>query len=94
MEEQERKIVREYKDIREDYAPQEGIFADEPDRVARVKWIIENRLTETERTLILLYTDCQSFRQLGRRLGLSHTTVYTLIKNIKKKIIEEYEHLR
>lgn len=90
----EKEIAREYKDIRKDYAYDGGIFADEPDRVARVKWIIENRLTETERTLILLYADCQSFRKLGRRMGLSHTTVYTLIKGIKKKILEEYEHLR
>lgn len=86
--------VKEYKEIREEYAYDADIFTADGDRVAAIKWIIENRLTQVERTLILLYADCQSYRKLGKRLGLSHTTVYTLIKDIKAKILHEYETIR
>lgn len=89
----EKDIARDYKDVREDYRFDPSIFSQEPDRTARVKWIIDNRLTEVERILILLYVDCQSFRKLGRRLGLSHQTCAKEVRRIKAKILQEYEEL-
>ena len=89
----EKALVRSYKEIREDYTFDPDIFSPEDERVAAVKWIIQNRLTEVERTIILLYTDIQSYRKLGKRLGISRSTCYTLVQNIRKKILKEYEHL-
>lgn len=89
----DKKIAREYKDLREDYRFDPSIFSTEPDRTARVKWIIDHRLTEVERILILLYVDCQSFRALGRRLGLSHQTCAKEVRRIKAKILQEYQTL-
>lgn len=66
---------------------------DEPDKVYAVKDIIANRLDEVDRTLILLYADCQSFRKLGERLGMSHTTVRKEIVRIKNNIRDLYERL-
>lgn len=86
-------VARDYKTIREDYRFDPSIFSTEPERVARVKWIIDNRLTDVERILILLYVDCQSYRKLGRRLGLSHQTCAKEVRRIKAKIIKEYEKL-
>lgn len=88
--------VRHYKSIREDYTFDASIFSTEPERTARLKWIIQHRLTQVEQTIILLYADCQSLRKLGARLGLSHTLVAKEVQRIRKKIIEEYnrhEHL-
>ena len=85
--------ARTYKSIREDYRYQGDIFTQDPDRVARVKWIIDNRLTDTERIFILLYVDCQSYRKLGRRMGLSHQTCAKEVRRIKAKILEEYNKL-
>lgn len=58
-----------------------------------VKDIIANRLNVVDRTLILLYADCQSFRKLGERMGMSHTTVRKEIVRIKNEIRELYERL-
>ena len=89
----DKEIARDYKSIREDYRWDGSIFSQEPDRIARVKWIIDNRLTEVERILILLYVDCQSYRKLGKRLGLSHQTCAKEVRRIKAKILEEYNKI-
>jgi len=86
--------VRDYKSIREDYRYDGSLFSDEPDKVARVKYIIDNKLSQVDRTLILLYTDCQSLRKLGKRLGLSHTCVAKEIRRIRENILTQYETLK
>ena len=55
--------------------------------------IIAERLTEVDRTLILLYCDCLSYRKLGKRLGLSHTTVAAEIRRIRQLILDEYDKM-
>ena len=86
----DKEIARDYKSIREDYRWDGSIFSQEPEKIARVKWIIDNRLTEVERILILLYVDCQSYRKLGQRLGLSHQTCAKEVRRIREKILDEY----
>ena len=90
----EKEIVRDYKTIREDYTFNPDIFNDEPEKVARVKYIINRRLNQVDRTLIILYTDCQSYRKLGKRLGLSHTTIRGEIMRIKAEILRIYNELK
>ena len=92
--EAERAIARDYKDIRQDYQFEGGPFSQEPDRVAKTKWIIEHKLTEVDRTLIILYVDCHSYRKLGKRLGLSHTLVGKEIRRIRAHILAEYEKIK
>lgn len=87
---EERKVVGEYKAVRQDYEWDASIFNDEPERVARVKEIIATRLTEPERILFIMYTDCGSLRLLARRLGLSHTTLNSEIRRIRNIILTEY----
>lgn len=89
----EKDAVRDYKEIRQDYAFDPDIMNDEPERVARVKYIVNNRLNQVDRTLIILYADCQSYRKLGKRLGLSHTTVAVEINRIKAEIRRMYDEL-
>ena len=86
-------IVRDYKDIREDYAYQADIFATEPERSARVKRIIET-LPPSDRILITMYADCQSLRKLAARLGLSHTTLRGEIVRIRATINEKYNKIQ
>lgn len=89
----EKDAARDYKEIRQDYAFDPDIMNDEPERVARVKYIVNNRLNQVDRTLIILYADCQSYRKLGKRLGLSHTTVAVEINRIKAEIRRIYDEL-
>ena len=81
---------REFKDIEADYKHDPSIFAQDGDRVAAVKYIIDHKLSRVDKTLILIYTDCQSFRKMGQRLGFSHTTMRQEVKRIKDIILAEY----
>lgn len=84
-------IIRDFKEIKEDYKFSDDIMCNEDERIHRIKEIINNKLSIVDKTLILLYTDCQSYRKLGQRLGLSHMTCRKEIMRIKAIILKEYE---
>jgi len=81
---------RDFKDIEADYKFDPSIFTADEDRVAALKYIIDNKLSRVDKTLILIYADCLSFRKMGKRLGFSHTTMRNEVKRIKGIILEEY----
>lgn len=87
----EREIVRDYREIKEEYAWHPDIFTKDDERVAKVKEIINTKLSVIDKTIIILYADCQSYRKLGKRLGVSHMTIRREVQRIKKIIISEYE---
>lgn len=84
-------IIRDFKEIKEDYKFSDDIMCNEDERIHRIKEIINTKLSIVDKTLILLYTDCQSYRKLGQRLGLSHMTCRKEIMRIKNIILKEYE---
>ena len=85
---------RDFKDIEADYAFDPSIFTQDGDRVAAIKYIIDNKLSRVDKTLILIYADCLSFRKMGKRLGFSHTTLRGEVTRIKKIILEEYAKMQ
>lgn len=87
------KAFREYKDIEADYRFDPSIFTQDNEKVAALKYIIDNKLSRVDKTLILLYADCLSFRKMGQRLGFSHTTMRIEVKRIKGIILDEYKKL-
>lgn len=70
----------------EQYRPDDDIFNDEPEKVRLTKEAIFECLSETDRLLICLYAEIGSLRKLGELLGVSRTTAYFQIKEIKKKV--------
>ena len=86
----EREIVKDYREIKDDYAWRPDIMNNDDERVARVKEIINTKLSTADKTIILLYADCQSYRKLGKRLGVSHMTIRREVQRIKKIILEEF----
>ena len=88
-----KEIIRDFRDIKEDYVFDQDIMNMEDERVHKIKEIINTRLSLVDKTLILLYVDCQSFRKLGERLGLSHMTCRKEIVRIKNIILKEYERI-
>lgn len=88
------KAYRDYKDIEAEYRFDPSVFTEDPDRVAALKYIIDNKLSRVDKTLILIYADCLSFRKMGKRLGFSHTTMRCEVKRIKDIILEEYEKMQ
>ena len=83
-------IVRTYRDIRQDFVLADPLFSNEPDKVRRVKEIVLNRIPQVDRTIILMYADCGSLREMGRRLGLSHSSVKVIVDRIREDILREY----
>lgn len=88
----ENKVVREFRKIKEDYAFDPDIMNDEDERTSKVKEIIDTKLSLEDKTIILLYVDCQSLRKLGNRLGVSHMTIRRDVQRIKQIILNEYEN--
>lgn len=88
------KAFRAFKDIESDYRFDPSIFTQDEERVASVKYIIDNKLSRVDKTLILIYADCLSFRKMGKRLGFSHTTMRCEVSRIKKIILDEYKKMQ
>lgn len=86
-------LTADYKTIRKDYDFDGSVFSKDAPRVALLKYILKERLSDVDRTLIILYIDLQSYRKLGRRLGFSHTVVAKEIRRIKAQVLEEYKKL-
>lgn len=85
---------RDYKDIEADYRFDPSIFTADGEKVAAIKYIIDNKLTRVDKTLILIYADCLSFRKMGKRLGFSHTTMRGEVTRIKGIILDEYNKMK
>ena len=86
----EREVVSEFRKIRQDYTYNPDIMNEEDERLTRVKKIIDTKLSLADKTIILLYVDCQSYRKLGARLGVSHMTLRREVQRIKNIILKEY----
>lgn len=85
-------IAKDFREIKQDYAYDPDIMNVEDERANRIKQIIDTKLSLADKTIILLYVDCQSLRKLGRRLGVSHVTISKDVQRIKKIILQEYEN--
>ena len=86
----EREIIKDFKEIKDDYAWHPDIFTKDDERVSKIKEIINTKLSLVDKTIILLYADCQSYRKLGKRLGVSHMTIRDECLRIKKIKLREY----
>ncbi len=63
-------------------------FCEDDSRVSKLKWIIANQISPTDRTIILLYCELGSQRQVGKMLGVSASTVNIQLKRIRNQIKE------
>lgn len=88
----ENEVVKEYRQIKEDYKFNPDIMCTDDPRVSRLKEIIDTKLSQVDKTIILLYADCQSLRKLGKMMHLSHMTIRREVNRIKKIILEEYNN--
>ena len=89
----ENEVVKEYRQIKEDYKFNPDIMCPDDPKVSRIKEIIDTKLSQVNKTIILLYADCQSYRKLGAKMHLSHMTVRREVIRIKNIILKEYENL-
>lgn len=85
-----KEAARDYMDIKEDYTYDPSIFNEEDRRLRIVKDIINNRLSQVDKVIVLLYIDCLSYRKLAAKLGVAPMTAHKEVQRIKKIILEEY----
>lgn len=90
----ENEVVKEFRQIKQEYAWNPDIMSQDDPRVARLKEIIDTKLSQVDKTIILLYCDCLSYRKLGNKMHLSHMTIRREVIRIKKIILEEYNNDR
>ena len=83
-------VVAEYRMIKAEYAFDPSIFNPDEPRVARLKEIIDTKLSQADKTILLLYVDCQSYRKVGKKLNLSHMTIRREILRIRQIVLEEF----
>ena len=84
-------VIAEFRKIKQEYSYNPDIMNEEDEILTRIKKIIDNKLSLADKTIILLYVDCQSYRKLGARLGVSHMTLRREVQRIKNIILKEYE---
>lgn len=65
----------------------DDVMNDEPLKVRRMKWAMAKLLTEGERRVMYLYADCRSTRKVARILGVSHTTINSEMRRIRRKVV-------
>ena len=75
--------------IEDEYKPSNDIFNDDDILFDKLKRIIYNDLNETERRIILSYTEIGNIRETAKLFKVSPTTIWNQIKQIKIKIIKK-----
>jgi len=76
----------QFSEIVEDYKPDYSIFNDEPELTNNLKQIIYDKLDEVDKRIILLYAELGSLRKLGLELGISTSSAWIKINEIRNKI--------
>lgn len=67
------------------------IFNDTDRKVALLRAI--GKLTEADRRILYLYAETASMRETGKALGVSASTVFYIIKRIRKLITDELKNI-
>lgn len=72
-------------DLLTEYEIDYSMFTNMDDRLLSIypKWL---ELNKADKTVIILYAEYRSYREVGRILGISHTTIARCISNIRNKI--------
>ena len=83
------RIAAFYRVLQEDYKLDTDIMTEDNPAMQRIKYVVNNELSMADKTLILLYAECMSYRKVAAMIGISHSTLRTEIKRIRKIIKEK-----
>lgn len=86
-------IKQRLKELKEEYKFTDDIFNTDDKRAYIAKKVIYEQLNEVDRTIILLYAETGSLRQLGNILGCSHSTIRPEVNRIKEDIKEKIQDI-
>ena len=78
----------EYLPYKEDFAFNDNIFDEDSEKIRKIKWIIDNKLSIGEKEIFLLYTHNNSnYHKTAKLLDCSVTTARNKVLQIRKKIL-------
>lgn len=72
-------------DLLTEYEIDYSMFTNMDDRLLSIypKWL---EINKADKTVIILYAEYHSYREVGRILGISHTTIQRFIKQIRERL--------
>lgn len=72
-------------DLLTEYEIDYSMFTNMDDRLLSIypKWL---ELNKADKTVIILYAEYHSYREVGRILGISHTTIQRFTKQIRERL--------
>ena len=71
----------------EDYSFESDIFNEDSEQIRKIKWITDNKLTDSEKTIFLMYTErSRSASATAKVLHCTPATVRNYINRIRQKI--------
>lgn len=72
-------------DLLTEYELDYTMFTNMDDRLLSIypKWL---KLSKADKTVIILYAEYRSYREVGKILGISHTTIQRFIKQIRDRL--------
>ena len=76
----------ELKAIMADYEYNSDILSDEDERTIKIKHAL-TKIPLADKIIFCLQTDIQSFRKVGKILGISYTSVFNEFNRIRNEII-------
>ena len=84
--------INEIKGVYLNYSNEDLLFVNwsNPEQHDRLRQIIKYELTDIEQTVLLLYSELGSYRRVGEILGVSATTIYYKVRDIRNKIKDNY----
>lgn len=89
--EQEKKL--NVKELWKEYAPPTDdalLFTDEDNKTLLLKEIIQTGLTSFDRTILLLYVEKGSLRQVAKCLDVSHSAIIKKMDQIKLNVLDQF----
>jgi DNA-directed RNA polymerase specialized sigma subunit len=80
-------MIKDIKNILKDYEPQYDVMTEDNELITQLKEGVQ-MLSDADKIIFILYCETGSLREVGKILGVSHTTIFKQIKIIKKEILK------
>lgn len=85
-------VTKLFGKVREEYAFNPDVFNEDEPRIAALKRILDG-LSTVDRTIIILYCETQSVRELGKILHVPKSTAGRAVSRIREDIIKQYNRI-
>lgn len=79
----------DFNSILEEYKEDNSIFSNESDQLRKIKYTIWHELDDTDRRILLLYSETGNMRDTAKMLRVSASTICLRVKKIRDIFYKE-----